>query len=328
MRYAMYITMPILLCLATAGCGGPTKPDQAKKEGDVNSADKAEEKGKKDDQDPTAEPPKSLVKAATTTVRKSNYVHEKNVPSGSIIGRCLVKVSKGKVKAPPAKELDFEGDHKIPEALPGEVDYFKNIGIKQREGWWLETGARGSMVGVSGVVLIFKGIEAGQLPPVKSTDVFKIESGQIRPRFGLVGLGKVIRVATWAPGFPSDIEIKNVANGKTVFTGRATHEKAKPGEDVTSPTPVQSKHIQEPGIYEISCKRHVWQKAWAIVPENPYAIAVTKKDGRFRMSGVPAGTHKVQVWHPNYTPLEEEVEVTVTKDQSVELGVQFQMPAK
>jgi hypothetical protein len=48
-----------------------------------------------------------------------------------------------------------------------------------------------------------------------------------------------------------------------------------------------------------------------VVVQNPFN-AVVDADGRFRISNVPAGRHKLVIWHSDHDP--QEVEVVVPED--------------
>lgn len=46
----------------------------------------------------------------------------------------------------------------------------------------------------------------------------------------------------------------------------------------------------------VVCDYHAWMKAWHFPLDHPY-VAVTDKDGKFKIEGLPAGTHSFNVWH-------------------------------
>ncbi|MGE5194741.1 MAG: hypothetical protein ACM3U2_19800, partial [Deltaproteobacteria bacterium] len=52
----------------------------------------------------------------------------------------------------------------------------------------------------------------------------------------------------------------------------------------------------EPGPIAVACDLHTWMKAYHFPIDHPYA-AVTDKDGKFKIEGLPAGTHSFNVWH-------------------------------
>ena len=54
--------------------------------------------------------------------------------------------------------------------------------------------------------------------------------------------------------------------------------------------------FSNPEYVRIKCDIHAWMVAWIAVIDNPFH-AVTGHDGTFDLSGLPAGTYEVEVWH-------------------------------
>jgi plastocyanin len=52
-----------------------------------------------------------------------------------------------------------------------------------------------------------------------------------------------------------------------------------------------------PGVYTLLCSIHPEMLAYIFVGQNAYA-AVVKKDGSFKIEGVPPGKYQVAVWNP------------------------------
>ncbi len=50
-------------------------------------------------------------------------------------------------------------------------------------------------------------------------------------------------------------------------------------------------------VIELTCGVHPWMHAFAVVQDHPF-FAVTGTDGRFAISGMPAGTYTLEAWHP------------------------------
>jgi hypothetical protein len=55
---------------------------------------------------------------------------------------------------------------------------------------------------------------------------------------------------------------------------------------------------------------------WVVVQEHPY-YAVTDVEGSFRITNVPAGKHKVEVWHETLGKQTKEVEVKAGAETKV-----------
>lgn len=54
--------------------------------------------------------------------------------------------------------------------------------------------------------------------------------------------------------------------------------------------------FSQPETFEVRCDLHDWMKAWIVVAEHPF-YAVTDDEGRFFLSDVPAGEHRLTIWH-------------------------------
>jgi hypothetical protein len=67
---------------------------------------------------------------------------------------------------------------------------------------------------------------------------------------------------------------------------------------------------EKAGRLKLRCDAgHTWMGAAIVVTETPFA-AVTKEDGSFRFTGVPAGSYTLEVWHP----------LLGKKDQKLDVG--------
>ena len=55
----------------------------------------------------------------------------------------------------------------------------------------------------------------------------------------------------------------------------------------------------ETGMLRISCDVHRWMTTYVGVVDHPY-FAVTGRDGRFTIAGVPTGTYTLVSWHERY----------------------------
>ena len=55
-------------------------------------------------------------------------------------------------------------------------------------------------------------------------------------------------------------------------------------------------YIEKPGPYPVKCDIHAWMSGTIWCLPHPY-YAVTAKDGKFRLEGVPPGTYQIRCWH-------------------------------
>jgi plastocyanin len=61
-----------------------------------------------------------------------------------------------------------------------------------------------------------------------------------------------------------------------------------------------------PGVVKIYCEVHDHMRSAVVVVQNPHH-AVVGEDGRFDITGVPAGRYRLVVWHAELRPWEGEV---------------------
>jgi hypothetical protein len=105
------------------------------------------------------------------------------------------------------------------------------------------------------------------------------------------------------------------------------HPDAKVGEDKQWDFPMPIKGYSVPrgplakaDVIKVSCDAHPWMRAWIVVLDSA-ASAVSDETGSYTISGVPAGKHKLKLWHERLGEREEDIDVpageTATKDISL-----------
>ncbi len=91
----------------------------------------------------------------------------------------------------------------------------------------------------------------------------------------------------------------------------------KPNEE----TGVSIKYAKsESDPLQVKCDIHAWMTSYHLVLDHPF-MALTDKDGNFRIEGLPAGAHEFRVWHERGGVLEKEykVEIKAGAEKTVEL---------
>ena len=78
--------------------------------------------------------------------------------------------------------------------------------------------------------------------------------------------------------------------------------------------------LKKEGTFRVSCDVHPWMRAWLLVL-GTRAYAVTGEDGTYKISDVPAGKHKVKIWHERLG--ERETEIDISPGQTAAYDVQY-----
>jgi plastocyanin len=71
---------------------------------------------------------------------------------------------------------------------------------------------------------------------------------------------------------------------------------------------------------KVVCDYHTWMSAWHLPLDHPYG-AVTNANGEFEIRDLPAGKHKLTIWHEGNIVAEKEV--TIEVDQTAPLDLEF-----
>lgn len=92
--------------------------------------------------------------------------------------------------------------------------------------------------------------------------------------------------------------------------------------DIATTEPISvvpdEKVLEAPGQVEVTCEYHPWARAWLMTFDHPYA-AVSARDGAVRLDSVPAGRHRVMVWHERLGVHEDFVEVQAGREAVLEV---------
>jgi len=72
--------------------------------------------------------------------------------------------------------------------------------------------------------------------------------------------------------------------------------------------PIPSQVFDTPGLVTLRCDIHEHMRGLVLVLETPHFV-VTKTDGTFRLTGLPAGRYKLKAWVSSTRTLEHEVDL-------------------
>jgi plastocyanin len=116
---------------------------------------------------------------------------------------------------------------------------------------------------------------------------------------------------------PGELEIKNsddiLHNIHTYSTANPSINKAQPKFKKT-----MVEKFEKPEIIKLTCDVHSWMLGWVAVMPHPF-FGVTDANGVTKIENVPAGKHKVEVWHETLGKVEKEVEVKAGQTAKVSL---------
>lgn len=149
------------------------------------------------------------------------------------------------------------------------------------------------------VVVMLKGV-TGQSKGASAEPAVIDQKGCLYlPQFIAVQTGQKITVKN------SDPVAHNIHPTPTVDGNSENNQLQPPGGD-----PLTFSFPKAENFLRFKCDVHQWMFAWVTVVDSPY-FAVTDKDGKFKISGVPAGKYTITAMHykVNKAGLDKDIEV-------------------
>jgi plastocyanin len=122
----------------------------------------------------------------------------------------------------------------------------------------------------------------------------------------------VPRVALMRPGG----NVKMTSKDNTLHTMHAAAADGRAFFNVSIPMPniTLSRPVDRPGVVTLTCSTHTWMRGYLHVTDE--LTTISGADGKFRIDGVPAGTHTLRVWHESLKTAAP-VRVTVKDGETV-----------
>jgi len=96
---------------------------------------------------------------------------------------------------------------------------------------------------------------------------------------------------------------------------------AMPANRITADT----KFGKEEGMFLVKCDVHPWMSAYVGVFSNPF-YAVSGKDGKFKITGLPPGNYEIEAWHEKLGV--KTAKVTVAEGKPGAANFSFAPPSK
>ncbi len=80
--------------------------------------------------------------------------------------------------------------------------------------------------------------------------------------------------------------------------------------------PLITADFATPETIKTQCDIHKWMNGWIIVVDNPYVV-VTDDKGQFKLTDVPPGSYKMEIWHELLAKTTQDVTVKSGGDTAV-----------
>ena len=117
-------------------------------------------------------------------------------------------------------------------------------------------------------------------------------------------------------------QVTVTSQDETLHTTHAYDDRQRTSFNIAIPVPgLEIKRpLRRPGVVRIECDSHGWMRGWVYVTGD--VGTVSRTDGSFELSGIPAGTYKLLIWHERYEGMPQQV--TVTGGTITEVNFQLQ----
>ena len=117
-----------------------------------------------------------------------------------------------------------------------------------------------------------------------------------------------------------------IRNGDKVMHNEHFLPKRNPpftGHFPTGTDPIYPFKFAEVGI-RVACDVHPWMRAWVHVSDHPF-FAVTERDGKYAISGLPPGDYEMMAWHERFqnAPLVAKVKVAANQTSTLDFTFEF-----
>jgi len=105
---------------------------------------------------------------------------------------------------------------------------------------------------------------------------------------------------------PGELDVKN---SDDILHNLHTYSTANPSINKAQPKfkKLMTEKLDKPEFVKLTCDVHSWMLGWVAVV--PGLAGVTDANGVVKIDNVPAGKHKIEVWHETLGKMEKDVDV-------------------
>lgn len=181
----------------------------------------------------------------------------------------------------PAKlvgRLTFDGQ--VPKPVMRDVTSDQNVAGRDPRIW--EGLNIGKNKGLKESLLVVNGVLEGKALAAEPALTYA-QGAFILPRIAIFG---------WKEGTKLEFENKDpiLHSWQVYFKGEVKDNRAHP-----SKMPNVMFDVSDPGLYELRCAPHAWERAFRWAVPHPY-FARTDEEGQFEIADLPEGDYTVDIW--------------------------------
>ena len=186
--------------------------------------------------------------------------------------------------------------------------------------------------GLKDAIVLLEGVESGKSFDV-SVPLIEARDCKFEPFMTIVRNGHAVEVINMDPvmhdiqGYETSPEAGNRVLFNTPLIMNHQHRRGDlhamhnhaPGKSLVGPVYLNKGRR----TFYMQCGFHAYMESWAMAVNNPY-YAVTDREGKFVIDGIPPGTYQLVVWHPQTGPRTRKFVVVQPDGKLVE---QLSLPA-